>query len=104
MSDPIKPPAARQPEEALELVSQALSDGDLEAALAPSPDPRLRRLALATLVARAESATGWNAGRLARLRAFRNDPSPLVAASAQFTFPPDEGLNAREAREFSAGL
>ena len=34
MSDPIKPPAARRPEEALELVSQALSDGDLEAALA----------------------------------------------------------------------
>jgi hypothetical protein len=34
LSDPIKPPAARRPEEALELVSQALSDGDLEAALA----------------------------------------------------------------------
>ena len=34
MSDPIKPPAARRPEEALELASQALSDGDLEAALA----------------------------------------------------------------------
>jgi hypothetical protein len=34
MSDPIEPPAARRPEEALELVSQALSDGDLEAALA----------------------------------------------------------------------
>ena len=34
MSDPIQPPAARQPEEALELASQALSDGDLEAALA----------------------------------------------------------------------
>ena len=34
MSDPIQPPAARQPEEALELAAQALSDGDLEAALA----------------------------------------------------------------------
>jgi len=34
MPDPIRPPAARRPEEALELVSQALSDGDLEAALA----------------------------------------------------------------------
>ncbi|MGH3194803.1 MAG: YybH family protein [Streptosporangiaceae bacterium] len=34
MSDPIQPPTARQPEETLELVSQALSDGDLEAALA----------------------------------------------------------------------
>jgi len=34
MSDPISPPVARRPEEALELVSAALSDGDLEAALA----------------------------------------------------------------------
>jgi ketosteroid isomerase-like protein len=34
MFDPIEPPAARRPEEALELVSQALSDGDLDAALA----------------------------------------------------------------------
>ena len=34
MSDVIEPPAARRPEEAMELVSQALSDGDLEAALA----------------------------------------------------------------------
>lgn len=34
MPDPIQPPAARRPEEALELVSQALSDGDLGAALA----------------------------------------------------------------------
>ncbi len=34
MHDPIPPPAARQPEEALELLSQAISDGDLEAALA----------------------------------------------------------------------
>jgi len=34
VSDVIEPPAARRPEEALELVSQALSDGDLEAALA----------------------------------------------------------------------
>jgi ketosteroid isomerase-like protein len=32
--DPIKPPAARRPAEALELVCAALSDGDLEAALA----------------------------------------------------------------------
>ena len=34
MSDLIEPPAARRPEEALELVSQAVSDGDIEAALA----------------------------------------------------------------------
>lgn len=34
LSDPIGPPAACRPEETLELVSAALSDGDLEAALA----------------------------------------------------------------------
>jgi ketosteroid isomerase-like protein len=34
MPDPIGPPAARRPAEALELAAQALSDGDLEAALA----------------------------------------------------------------------
>ena len=38
MTDPISPPAARQPEETLELVAQALSDGDLEAALAQYED------------------------------------------------------------------
>jgi ketosteroid isomerase-like protein len=36
--DPIKPPAARRPEEALELACAALSDGDLEAALAQYED------------------------------------------------------------------
>ncbi len=42
MSDPIQPLAARQPQEALELASQALSDGDLEAALAQyEPEARL---------------------------------------------------------------
>jgi ketosteroid isomerase-like protein len=38
VSDPIQPPVARRPEEALQLVSQALSDGDLEAAVAQYED------------------------------------------------------------------
>jgi len=38
MSDPIEPLAARGPQEALELLAQALSDGDLEAALAQYED------------------------------------------------------------------
>lgn len=43
MSDPIPPPAAGRPAEALELAAQALSDGDLEAALAQyEPGARLR--------------------------------------------------------------
>lgn len=41
MSDLIRPPVARRPEEALELVSHALSDGDLEAALAQYESPAL---------------------------------------------------------------
>jgi hypothetical protein len=58
---------------------------DLEAALGSHHDARLRRLGLATLVARAGVA-GWGEARLARLRAYRADPAPLVAAAAQFTF------------------
>lgn len=38
MTDPIAPPAAGRPQEALELVAQSLSDGDLEAALAQYED------------------------------------------------------------------
>ena len=34
MADPIAPPAASQPAEAVELVCQAVSGGDLEAAIA----------------------------------------------------------------------
>jgi hypothetical protein len=34
VTDPIAPPAARRPDQAVELVSLAISDGDLEAALA----------------------------------------------------------------------
>jgi ketosteroid isomerase-like protein len=42
MPDPIPPPAARGPAEALELAAQALSDGDLEAAVAQyEPGARL---------------------------------------------------------------
>jgi ketosteroid isomerase-like protein len=38
MRDPIAPPAARRPDEAIELVGQAFSDGDLDAALAQYED------------------------------------------------------------------
>jgi hypothetical protein len=62
----------------------------LEARLAGSADERLRRLALAALVAQAELPGAWNETRLQRLRAYRADRSPLVAAAAQFTLPIDE--------------
>ena len=74
--------------------SQGLRPGELEAieaALAPAGDELLRRLALAAL--RGQRWLGWTAARLARLEAFRADPSPMVAEAAQFTFPPGETLS-----------
>ena len=59
-----------------------------EAALAASPDARLRRLGLAAAVAQATQPAGWTAALRARLDQYRADPTPLVAAAAQFTFPP----------------
>lgn len=81
---------------AVEGLNRAASRSDvadlaqLEAEFSNSNDDRLRRLALAALVAQSRSPQGWNEERLARLRSYRNDPSPLVAAAAQFTFPPQE--------------
>ena len=63
---------------------------DLEAALAPSDDRYLRRLALAALVAQAGGPTGWTDERLARLNQYRADPAALVGEAAQFTFPAKE--------------
>jgi ketosteroid isomerase-like protein len=49
MLDPIAPSVARQPAEAVELVAQAVSDGDLEAALAQyEPGAVLRPWAVST--------------------------------------------------------
>jgi hypothetical protein len=62
----------------------------LEASLAAERDERLRRLALAALLAQARLPGGWNGERLQRLRAFRQDPAPLVAAAAAFTLPAEE--------------
>jgi hypothetical protein len=62
----------------------------LEAELASKSDERLRRLALAALVVQASLAGGWSESRLDRLRRYREDTSPLVAAAAQFTLPAEE--------------
>lgn len=64
----------------------------LEAALAVSDDAALRRLALAALVAQAQGRRGWADDLLTRLRAYRADAEPLVAAAAQFTLPPGEPM------------
>ena len=60
----------------------------LEHTLAASPDAPLRRLALAALLAQATQPAGWTAALRARLAHYRADLAPLVAAAAQFVFPP----------------
>ena len=62
---------------------------NLETNLAASEDEKLRRLALSALTAQTRSRLGWNRERVARLLAYRRDSSILVAAAAQFIFPPD---------------
>ncbi len=61
----------------------------LEELLVASNDDRLRRIALAALITQSQTH-GWNNERKQRLYAFRNDPSVMVASSAQFILlPPD---------------
>jgi len=55
--------------------------------LGESPDPRLRRVALAALRARGD-LEGWSPALRHRLALFAADPHPLVASAAQFTFVP----------------
>jgi len=62
---------------------------DLESTLAMSADEKLRRLALAALITQTSSRFGWNRDKVTRLIAYRQDTSNLVAAAAQFIFPPD---------------
>jgi hypothetical protein len=59
----------------------------IEERLSTSADARLRRLAFAALKAWAARAGDWEGAPLERLRAYRADPAPLVAAAAQFTLP-----------------
>ena len=61
----------------------------LEIIFAADKDEKLRRLALAALIAQTNSRMGWNQSRVNRLLAYRQDSSTLVAAAAQFIFPPD---------------
>ncbi|GCE21383.1 HEAT repeat domain-containing protein [Dictyobacter kobayashii] len=60
---------------------------ELEAALANQADERLRRLALAALLAQARQAKGWSDEYIQRLHTYQRDSSVLVAEKAQFTFP-----------------
>jgi hypothetical protein len=60
---------------------------ELETALATQADERLRRLALAALLAQTRQAKGWSDEYIQRLQTYQRDSSPLVAEKAQFTFP-----------------
>jgi hypothetical protein len=68
--------------------SEANSVAAFEYTLAANPDARLRRLAQAALQAQATQPAGWTAALRTRLDQYRADPAPLVAAAAQFVFPP----------------
>lgn len=61
----------------------------LEEELAASDDERLRRIAVALLINQPRQGQGWPADQFARLTKYRADPSPLVAAAAQFTIVPE---------------
>jgi hypothetical protein len=67
---------------------------EIEARLADSGSAQLRRLAFAALAGQANDRQGWTEDRKARLMRFRNDPDPMVAAAAQWTFvdATDDGL------------
>jgi hypothetical protein len=60
----------------------------LELALSESRHPHVRRVGLAILLAMAHSSAGWTPARMARLTEYQADGAPLVAETAQFTFPP----------------
>ena len=80
-------------EHAIQRAVTARPDADLfslEMALVGSNDERLRRLALSALLAQSQQVNGWSDALVERLYAYRNDPSPLVAEAAQFTFVPQE--------------
>jgi hypothetical protein len=64
---------------------------EIEQILAPQADERLRYLAVIALQTQSfvRSSAHWTPERIARLQTFRNDPSPLVAETAQFIFTPD---------------
>ena len=68
---------------------------DLITLVGSDEDEKLRRLALSPLIAQTKSKLGWNQARLNRLHTYSQNSSILVAAAAQFVFPPDK-INAED--------
>ncbi|MFO0724350.1 MAG: hypothetical protein U1E65_11240 [Myxococcota bacterium] len=61
----------------------------IEARLAPSKDPNLRRLAVAGLASAARPKEGWTIERRHRLERYRKDEALVVSAAAHHLFPPE---------------
>ncbi|MBB6052840.1 hypothetical protein [Armatimonas rosea] len=64
---------------------------ELRALLSVHPHPTLRRLGLAALIGETRGSAGWTDEARAALARFCQDEHSLVAAAAQFTFPPETG-------------
>jgi hypothetical protein len=62
----------------------------LEAWLRASDNASLRRLGLDVLVSLTRPSGSWTPESISLLEIYRNDPAPVVAGPAQFTFPPEE--------------
>ncbi|MEM8779447.1 MAG: hypothetical protein AAGF26_11370, partial [Cyanobacteria bacterium P01_G01_bin.49] len=80
----------------IESVNQRNDIADIikfETTLAAREDEKLRRLALAALITQTNSRLGWNQERVNRLSVYQQDTSALVAAAAQFIFPPEIQIN-----------
>ena len=69
------------------LALSGINGQSIETRFRSHPDPRLRRLVLACLVAESKSGRGWTVGLRERLSTLQQDTSPLVADAAVFTFP-----------------
>jgi hypothetical protein len=76
----------RQPSRPSTLAELAVVEEKLKAQEAEN----LRRLGLAALCGLTNSASGWTAGHLSRLRSYRQDPSLMVASYAEFILPSAE--------------
>lgn len=74
--------------EAINAARQIVRCRELEELLRPHPDWRVRRVALAALVASAAPKNGWTRTRRALLAEYCQDPHPGVAGPANFAFPP----------------
>jgi len=68
-------------------VEPRINDETIETRFRFHSDPGIRRLSLACLVAESKAGRGWTESLRTQLTRYQQDPSPLVADPAVFTFP-----------------